>query len=75
MIVNARLLGYGRIMATKKSADDKDDEQKFVLRLPKGFHTALRHVAIDRGLSLNALITGVLEEWWTKQPESRKYKA
>jgi predicted HicB family RNase H-like nuclease len=62
-------------MATKKAADSNEAEQKFVLRLPKGFHTALRHVAIDRGLSLNALITQVLDEWWAKQPENRKYKA
>lgn len=60
-------------MATRKAAETGEAEQKFVLRLPRGFHTALRHVAIDRGLSLNALIAEVLSDWWAKQPERTKY--
>ncbi len=46
-----------------------------MLRLPKSLHTALRHVSIDRAVSLNTLITEVLESWWTKQPEHAKYPA
>lgn len=33
----------------------------------------MRHTEIDRRVSLNALITEVLEDWWSKQPERRKY--
>jgi hypothetical protein len=44
-----------------------------MLRLPKELHTALRHLSIDRGVSLNAVITEVLEQWWAKQPERGKY--
>ena len=61
-------------MAARKDAR-KEPEQKFVLRLPEDFHRALRHVAIDRGVSLNALITEVLEQWWSKQPEHMRYPA
>lgn len=46
-----------------------------MLRLPKSLHTALRHVSIDRGVSLNALLTEVLEDWWSKQPEHATYAA
>jgi predicted HicB family RNase H-like nuclease len=46
-----------------------------MLRLPKNLHTALRHLSIDRGISLNALLTEVLEDWWAKQPERKKYQA
>ena len=60
-------------MAARKDAG-KAPEQKFVLRLTEDFHRALRHVAIDRGVSLNALITGVLEQWWAKQPERGRYE-
>lgn len=45
-----------------------------MLRLPKRLHTALRHVSIDRGVSLNTLLTEVLEYWWAKQPEPTKYR-
>ena len=60
-------------MAAKRAAAE-DDRQGLMLRLPKELHTALRHVSIDRGVSLNALLTEVLEEWWSKQPEHRKYR-
>ena len=60
-------------MAAKKKPVP-DEKQGLMLRLPKSFHTALRHVSIDRGQSLNTLITEVLEEWWSKQPEHRKYR-
>lgn len=43
--------------------------------LPKELHTALRHVSVDRGVSLSALLTEVLEQWWSKQPERSKYSA
>lgn len=59
-------------MAAKK-ADEKEPEQKFVLRLPESLHYALRHVSIDRKTSLNALIVEVLEGWWAKQPERGRY--
>lgn len=65
----------GRV-ATRKAKEPKetDDRQGLMLRLPKELHTALRHLSIDRGVSLNALLTEVLEEWWSRQPERRKYK-
>ncbi len=61
-------------MAAKKDQAAADEKQGLMLRLPKSLHTALRHVSIDRGVSLNALITEVLEDWWSKQPEHRKYR-
>jgi hypothetical protein len=60
-------------VAAKKPAVMEDDRQGLMLRLPKELHTALRHLSIDRKESLNALITAVLEEWWSKQPERGKY--
>ena len=60
-------------MAAKKDREVNDDRQGLMVRLPKELHTALRHLSIDRGVSLNAIITEVLEEWWAKQPERRKY--
>jgi predicted HicB family RNase H-like nuclease len=72
MVVNeTRAVYQDPVGSTKKPAAAGD--QKFVLRLPKDFHTALRHVAIDRGASLNTLIAEVLEDWWSKQPERKKY--
>ena len=62
-------------MAAKKKDQPADEKQGLMLRLPKSLHTALRHVSIDRGQSLNALITEVLEGWWSKQPEFKKYRA
>ncbi len=59
-------------MSAKKATTD-DDRQGLMLRLPKELHTALRHVSIDRSVSLNALITEVLEQWWSKQPEHMRY--
>jgi predicted HicB family RNase H-like nuclease len=59
-------------MAAKKEPA-KETEQKFVLRLPADLHRSLRHVAIDRGTSLNKLIADVLEQWWAKQPEHGTY--
>jgi predicted HicB family RNase H-like nuclease len=59
-------------MAAKKEPA-KETEQKFVLRLPESLHRSLRHVAIDRGTSLNKLIAEVLEEWWAQQPEHSTY--
>lgn len=56
---------------TKKT--DMDDRQGLMLRLPKELHTALRHLSIDRAQSLNTLITDVLAEWWSKQPERGRY--
>lgn len=61
-------------MAAKKS-ETVDEKQGLMLRLPKSLHTALRHVSIDRGVSLNALLTDVLEEWWAKQPERSRYRS
>lgn len=60
------------MMASKKEPA-KEAEQKFVLRLPESLHRSLRHVAIDRGTSLNALISVVLDEWWARQPEHGSY--
>jgi predicted HicB family RNase H-like nuclease len=72
MVVNdARVVYQDPVASTKKPAAAGD--QKFVLRLPKDFHTALRHVAIDRGVSLNTLIAEVLQAWWSKQPEQARY--
>ncbi len=59
-------------MASKKDRAT-DERQGLMLRLPVQLHTALRHVSIDRRVSLNALITEVLEEWWAKQPERKRY--
>jgi predicted HicB family RNase H-like nuclease len=56
-----------------KKIDPTEQKQGLMLRLPKHLHTALRHVSIDRATSLNTLITEVLEEWWSRQPERRKY--
>lgn len=61
-------------MAAKKSANEKEPEQKFVLRLPESLHHALRHVSIDRKTSLNALIIEAVDAWWSKQPERSKYR-
>jgi predicted HicB family RNase H-like nuclease len=57
-----------------KKTEPVEEKQGLMVRLPKALHTALRHVSIDRGTSLNALITEVLEEWWAKQSERSKYK-
>ena len=62
-------------MAAKKKDQPADEKQGLMLRLPKSLHTALRHVSIDRGVSLNTLITEVLETWWSKQPERAKYRS
>lgn len=43
-----------------------------LLRLPRPLHTALKHVAIDRGTSVTALVLNALEEWWKEQPEARR---
>jgi len=61
-------------VATRKKTET-DDRQGLMLRLPKELHTALRHLSIDRGESLNALITKVLEDWWSRQPEHKRYRA
>lgn len=74
MIVNGRALVYEDEMAAKKSANEKEPEQKFVLRLPESLHHALRHVSIDRKTSLNALIIEAVDAWWSKQPERSKYR-
>ena len=66
-------LGYKRIVATKKTTESEDEKHGLMLRLPKSLHTALRHVSIDRGQSLNTLITEVLKGWWAKQPEVVRY--
>lgn len=60
-------------MAAKKDRPKDDERQGLMLRLPKELHTALRHLSIDRGVSLNAIITEVLEAWWEKQPERASY--
>jgi predicted HicB family RNase H-like nuclease len=61
-------------VAARKSEEAAGEEkQPLMLRLPRSLHASLRHVAIDRGASLNALITQVLEEWWAKQPERTRY--
>lgn len=59
-------------MAARKQTVE-DEKHGLMVRLPKTLHTSLRHVSIDRGQSLNTLITDVLQEWWAKQPEHRKY--
>jgi predicted HicB family RNase H-like nuclease len=61
-------------VAAKKDRPKDDERQGLMLRLPKELHTALRHLSIDRGVSLNAVITEVLEQWWTKQPERARYQ-
>lgn len=60
-------------VAAKKEPDSHDEKQALMLRLPRRLHASLRHVAIDRGVSLNALLSEVLEEWWAKQPERARY--
>jgi hypothetical protein len=60
-------------VAGGRKDDPNDDRQGFMLRLPKSLHAALRHLSIDRHVSLNALITEVLEAWWATQPECSKY--
>ncbi len=62
-------------MGARKRTAEKEPEQKFVLRLPESLHQQLRHVAIDRKTSLNALIVEVVEEWWAKQPERGAYRS
>jgi predicted HicB family RNase H-like nuclease len=59
------------VAARKKT--EADDRQGLMLRLPVELHTALRHLSIDRKVSLNALITEVLEHWWSRQPERERY--
>jgi predicted HicB family RNase H-like nuclease len=61
-------------VAANKDPAAADEKRGLMLRLPKSLHTALRHLSIDRGVSLNALITEVLEDWWSKQPEKKKYR-
>jgi len=61
-------------LATKKVQATADEKQGLMLRLPKNLHTGLRHLSIDRGVSLNALVTEVLEGWWERQPERRIYR-
>jgi len=61
-------------VATKKEQPVADEKQGLMLRLPKSLHTELRHLSIDRGVSLNALINEVLEAWWSKQPERALYR-
>jgi predicted HicB family RNase H-like nuclease len=60
-------------VAAEKDRPKDDERQGLMLRLPKELHTALRHLSIDRGVSLNAVITEVLEQWWDKQPERGRY--
>ena len=60
-------------MAARRKTAATDERQGLMLRLPSELHTALRHLSIDRKVSLNALITEVLEDWWAKQPEQKKY--
>jgi predicted HicB family RNase H-like nuclease len=57
-----------------KKAQAIDEKQGLMIRLPKSLHTGLRHLSIDRGVSLNSIITKVLEAWWAKQPERAKYR-
>ena len=59
-------------MAARKKTET-DDRQGLMLRLPVELHTSLRHLSIDRKVSLNALITEVLEQWWSRQPERERY--
>jgi predicted HicB family RNase H-like nuclease len=60
-------------VAGRKDQATSGEKQGVMLRLPKSLHTALRHASIDRGASLNALITEVLTDWWSQQPERVKY--
>jgi len=60
-------------MAARKTSEQADDRQGLMVRLPKSLHSALRHLSVDRGVSLNAILTEVLEEWWSKQPEHARY--
>lgn len=76
MIVKQSNTSYDGVMAAKKQvakAPVAEPDHRFVLRLPPELHRSLRHVAIDRGTSLNKLIAEVLEEWWAKQPERKRY--
>jgi|CZKU01.1.fsa_nt_gi predicted HicB family RNase H-like nuclease len=61
------------MVAARKKDEPSDERQGLMLRLPKDLHTALRHLSIDRGVSLNSVITEVLEDWWAKQPERARY--
>lgn len=45
-----------------------------LLRLPPDLHRLLRHVALDDGVSLNALIVEVLEAWWSEHPDRGAYE-
>ena len=60
-------------MAATKQQASTGEKHGLMLRLPKRLHSALRHVSIDRGQSLNALIAEVLAAWWAKQPERDRY--
>jgi predicted HicB family RNase H-like nuclease len=62
-------------VAARRKDETSDERQGLMLRLPKNLHSALRHLSIDRGISLNGIITEVLEDWWSKQPERAKYGA
>jgi predicted HicB family RNase H-like nuclease len=60
-------------VAAKRDETAQDERQALIVRLPKELHSALRHLSIDRKVSLNAIITEVLEAWWEKQPERASY--
>lgn len=60
-------------MPAKRDDPGQDERQALMVRLPKELHRALRHLSIDRKVSLNAIITEVLEAWWAGQPERANY--
>jgi hypothetical protein len=49
------------------------DHRTFTLRMPTDLHRQLRHVALDRGVSMNDLLVEVIQGWWAEQPERPTY--
>jgi predicted HicB family RNase H-like nuclease len=46
---------------------------QLLVRIPRELHRGLKHAAVDRNRSLNALVLSALEEWWQAQPDRRRY--
>lgn len=55
----------------RELADEKDDEKpkprQLLLRVPDELHGSLRHLAIDRRKSVNAMLLEVIEQWHKAQ--------
>lgn len=54
-------------------ATEPSDRVQLLVRIPRKLHRELRHAAVDRGSSLNALVLAAIGEWWKAQPEKDRY--